>query len=276
MTMTASRQAPAPPRHRGRHVDAARRVVHAVGELLVTLGVLVVLFVVWQLWGTGISTGQTQGELRSELARQWTHGGLSPTGAAGVAGVARPAAPATRAQQPGVLQPGVPAPAGQNPGEPTPTVSVPPKPDLTAPPEGNPLLRLRVPSIGLDWIVVQGVDLADLAKGPGHYPGTAMPGQVGNFAVAGHRTTHGAPFFRIGELRAGDVITAQVAGATYTYRVSSREIVDPSQVSVVAPVPDRPGVMPTERLLTLTSCNPKYSARQRMIVHARLVSSTAG
>jgi len=283
VTLTAEPRAPVkPPRHRGRHAEATRRVVHVVGELMVTGGVLVLMFLVWQLWGTGIQTGQTQDSLRQQLAQQWS--GAAPAGSTGsgpsavaVAPV-RPTAPAPApsAPAPSAVAPSAPAPSAPAPSAPDVSVSpgaLAPGPPVATPAEGDPLLRLQIPSIGLDWVVVQGVDLVDLAKGPGHYPGTAMPGQVGNFAIAGHRTTHGAPFFRIGELRPGDVITAQVKGRRYTYQVFSRDIVNPDQVSVVAPVPDQPGVTATDRLLTLTSCNPKYSASQRLIVHARYVST---
>lgn len=219
-----------------------RAVTGVLGELLVTAGVLVLGFVAWQVWGTGVATAHSQDALRGQLREQFSHGGAAPRG--------------------GRSGPGAPAGSSVRPG-----------PPVAPPPEGHALLRLRIARIGVDWVVVEGVALHDLAEGPGHYPESVMPGQVGNFAVAGHRTTHGAPFFRIGELHAGDTVTAQVVGSTYTYRVTSREVVSPTDVGVVAPVPDRPGVAPTQRLLTLTSCNPQYSARQRIVVHAVLVST---
>jgi sortase A len=111
--------------------------------------------------------------------------------------------------------------------------------------------------------VVQGIERPDLRKGPGHYPLTPMPGQLGNAAIAGHRTTYGAPFYRLDELAKGDDISIRTAAGTYHYSVTGQLIVPPSDVSVLDPTPDA--------TLTLTTCNPRYSARQRLVVHATLV-----
>lgn len=120
-------------------------------------------------------------------------------------------------------------------------------------------------------LVVEGVTRDDLMKGPGRYPGTGLPGQGGNFAVAGHRTTYGAPFFNLDQLRAGDeVLVTDRLGARWTYRVVAQRVVGPNASSVIGPDPlavDRP-------TLTLTTCHPRFSARQRLIVHAVLVSGT--
>ncbi len=253
MTTTAPPRPPAgvvagPRRSRG---DVARTTARVTGELCITLGAVVLLYLAWQLWGTGLVTSRAQDGLRGQLDRQFaaTRPGTAATnGGAASAGDA-PTAPSAR--------------------------TVPPGPAVAAPPDGHPLARLVIPAIGVDWVVVQGVALADLADGPGHYPDSAMPGQVGNTAIAGHRTTHGAPFFRVADLTTGDPIQLRVPGRTYTYRVTSTEIVQPGQVGVVAPVPDHPGVRPTRRLLTLTSCNPQYSARERIVVHAELTSTRA-
>lgn len=238
--------------------DVARTVTRVTGELFITVGVVVLLFLTWQLWGTGLITTRAQDGLRGQLDRQFAAtppGGSAQTGGTGSGttggtggGTGTPVRPGT------AVQPGAPVPT---------------------PPEGDPVARLVIPAIALDWVVVQGVGLSDLADGPGHYPASVMPGQVGNSAIAGHRTTHGAPFFRIADLHTGDPIEVRVAGRTYTYRVTSTEIVQPDRVDVVAPVPDQPGARPTRRLLTLTSCNPRYSARQRYVVHAELTSTRA-
>jgi sortase A len=117
--------------------------------------------------------------------------------------------------------------------------------------------------------VVQGVSLVDLQRGPGHYPGTAMPGKKGNFAVAGHRTTYGAPFFNLDQLRRGDEVLATTRdGTRHTYRVRTQEIVMPGDTWVIEPDPLDRG-KPT---LTLTTCNPRFSNAQRLIVFAELVA----
>jgi sortase A len=110
-----------------------------------------------------------------------------------------------------------------------------------------------------------------------------MPGQVGNFAVAGHRTTYLHPFYNINELKPGDAIVLETRSTWFTYRVgdiphtaaSYQEVVAPTDVSVAYPVPDQPDpdATPTQRVLTFTSCNPRYSAAQRIVVHALLASS---
>ncbi len=253
MTLSAPPRAPSPPPRalpaRRSAGNVARGIARGTGELLLTLGAVVLMFVAWQLWGTGVATSQAQDALGRQLDRQWSGAAAGP----GTTGAARPTpARPTPPRQGAAVQPGPPVPA---------------------PAEGDALLRLHIPAIDVDWVVLEGVQLPDLADGPGHYPGSAMPGQVGNFAVAGHRTTHGAPFFRIAELRAGDTVEAEVADLVHSYRVTSHDIVQPGAVEVVAPVPGRPGVEPTQRLLTLTSCNPRYSASQRYVVHAELIST---
>jgi len=120
--------------------------------------------------------------------------------------------------------------------------------------------KIEIPRIGVDWIVVEGVEVADLRKGPGHYPGTALPGVRGNVAIAGHRTTYGAPFQDINELDPGDEIILTSVTGRYVYRVTGTQIVSPSETSVLAPS--------EEPILTLTSCHPEYSARERIIVSA--------
>jgi sortase A len=141
---------------------------------------------------------------------------------------------------------------------------------------GDGLAILRIPRFGRGYapVVVEGVATDDLQKGPGHFPGTALPGGVGNFVVSGHRTTYGHPFGRLDELKVGDPIVVEVADRYYTYRVTSRSVVQPTDLNVILPVPDRPGVRPTNRVLTFTTCNPKYSASTRLIVHAQLHTTT--
>lgn len=116
-------------------------------------------------------------------------------------------------------------------------------------------------------VVVRGVTDDALAKGPGHYPGTASPGAPGNMAIAGHRSTYAAPFANIDQLRPGDEIRVQdTQQRTWTYRVREQRIVEPADTSVIASDPLGDG----RPLLTLTTCHPRYSNRQRLVVFAEL------
>lgn len=148
--------------------DVGRTVARGFGQLLMTLGVVALLFCVWLLWGTGMVTSRAQASLTDELARSWSDGSADP---------AETAAPGARA----------------------------------APPLGTAIARLHVPSLDEyePWAVVEGVDVPALKRGPGHMPGTALPGQVGNVVLSGHRTTYGAPFNRWDELGAGDQVVLE-------------------------------------------------------------------
>lgn len=129
---------------------------------------------------------------------------------------------------------------------------------------GDAIGRLRAPAMGdLDVVVLQGTDTASLQKGPGHFPETPFPGQGGTVAIAGHRTTYGAPFNEAESMQPGDRISLEMPYATIVYRVQKTEIVDPTDVGVV----DYVGY---ERLV-LSTCHPLYSAAQRLIVFARAV-----
>jgi sortase A len=216
----------------------AARVLGGIGRVLITAGVLVLLFVAYQLWGTGIQEARAQNSLEDEF-----------TQALGDAGIEDGDDAATPPAQPGAEQP--------------PTTQPAPPP----PPEGDAAARIRIPKIGVDKIVVEGVGVADLRRGPGHYPESPMPGQPGNAAIAGHRTTYGAPFNRIDELVAGDEILVTTLQGAFRYEVFEQHIVSPSQTEVLADAGD-------DRL-TLTACHPKYSARQRIVVVARLVGPAA-
>lgn len=132
---------------------------------------------------------------------------------------------------------------------------------------GDPVGVLVIPRLGLDQVIVEGVGSAQLAAGPGHYPSTPLPGQAGNAAVAGHRTTHGAPFYGLDTLVVGDPIEVTTLQGRFTYRVARHLVVDPSDSAVLDPS--------TRDELTLTTCNPKYSAAQRLVVVADLVTPPA-
>ncbi|MFV0525114.1 MAG: class E sortase [Acidimicrobiales bacterium] len=224
----ASPPADAPRTGSGRGLVGA--VVGVVGELLITAGVLVLLFAVWQLWWTDVVANRDQRDTVIDLREQWA--------------ISTPS--------------NVPV----DPSLPIPPVAEP------VPITGDVFAVLYVPRFGPEGRpVVEGTNIDDLQRGVGHYEGSAMPGEVGNLAVAGHRVTYGRPFNRIAELEPGDPLVVETAAGWYLYRVTAHEIVSPSRVDVVAPVPGRPEAAPTGRMITLTSCHPEYSARERYIVH---------
>ena len=213
-------------------MTALRRLIGAFGELLITLGVLLLLFVSWQLWWTDVTANRDQAGTIQALERGFVggrHGG-------------------------GVADTG-------------------PLATLKSVPFGEAFAIVRIPRFGADFArpVLEGTDHDTLIKGVGHYQGTAMPGLVGNFAVAGHRTTYGRPFSNIDLLRNGDVIVVETKASYVVYAVARHVIVTPNHVDVIAPVPQHPGVQPTEAWMTMTACHPKYSASQRYVVFAQLV-----
>ncbi|MFC3690470.1 class E sortase [Aquipuribacter hungaricus] len=220
-------------------MSAVRVAVGTLGELLVTAGVLVLLFLAWQLWWTDVVAERAQERTTTALLESWDAGA--------------PAAP----------EPAGPAPA---PGPPAALQDLP----------AEALAVLRVPAFGDGWVrpVIEGTGTEVLQQGVGHYTDAAMPGEVGNFAVAGHRTTYGAPFGPIADLVEGDPVVVETPTAFHVYRVTGSQVVRPRDVEVIAPVPDRPGETPTEAWLTMTSCHPMFSARERYVVHALLESST--
>jgi sortase A len=206
-------------------VKALRWSLGVVGDLLVTAGALLLLFVAWQLWWTDVTANRVQDGTVHALSRDFAG---APGGAAGE------------------------APA--------------------AVPFGKAFAIVRIPRFGADYArpVLEGTSPDILQQGVGHYTGTARPGAVGNFAVAGHRTTYGRPFHDIDRLRAGDRIVVETRQAYSVYVVRRHEIVSPTAVQVIAPVPDKPGARPTGRWMTMTACHPKYSAAQRYVVFAEL------
>jgi sortase A len=129
--------------------------------------------------------------------------------------------------------------------------------------QGDAIARIEIPAIGVSEYVVEGTDTGDLRKGPGHYPETPLPGEAGTAAVAGHRTTYGAPFRNIDDLEHGQVIRVDMVDGRFVYRVERIRIVDDSDLSVLEPV--------GYRRLMLSACHPLYSAAERVIVFARQV-----
>ncbi len=228
------------PRGRGFWRSAAR----GFGELLVTGGLVLLLFVVYEVYVTDFLTAQRQDELSTELREQWA-------------------------------------------ADPTPE-----RGSITQVEIGDAFGVLRIPRLGEDYtrVVLEGTEETQLAQGPGHYVGSAMPGEQGNLALAGHRVGKGSPFLELDTMQPGDPIVVETADSWFVYRVlgdpasgdvdtdpsgiPGRHIVSPSAVEVVSPTPNAaPAAAPTDAYLTLTTCHPRYSARQRLIIHARLDGS---
>jgi sortase A len=203
-------------------MHTVRRIIAGLGRTFISSGVLVLLFVVYELYGTSIQEARAQDPLKHKIES------------------ARKAAESTASTV-------------------APAVYIPPAP----PPAGDALATLKIDKLGLYKAVVEGVDTNDLKKGPGHYAGTPLPGEAGNVAIAGHRTTYGAPFYRINELVNGDPIQVTTKQGNFTYEVSDQKVVGPNDNFVLDNTPDKD-------ILTLTTCHPRFSASQRLIVIATL------
>lgn len=214
---------------------AVRWGIGALGEVLVTAGAVLLLFVVWQLFWTDVEANRAQSSTVTTLERDFT---------------AHPRESKPQRAQPQGVQP-------------------------SAVRMGSAFAILRIPRFGADYArpVFEGTDHDTLIKGVGHYVGTAKPGQVGNFAIAGHRTTYGRPFSDIDRLRKGDKVIVETRTGYSVYVVLRHEIVLPTDIQVIAPVPDQPGATPIASFLTMTACHPKFSAAQRYIVFAELVET---
>src|SRR4051794_2857534 len=227
-----------------------RWVVDRIGRTLIGLGLMMFAFVAYQLWGTGIQTAQAQRTLSRQFEEQVTK---SP--------------PATTTTAPVSTDPPSTNPASTNPASSAPTTTAPvlavAKP---IPAAEEAVARLEIPRMDLNRIVVEGATADALTKGPGHFPETPLPGQLGNAAIAGHRTTHLHPFFDIDKLQPGDEIIVTTLNGRYTYSVTGTEIVAPDDYNDVIPTTDV-----TKATLTLVSCTPRYSASNRIVVHSELV-----
>lgn len=211
-----------------------------LGELLITAGVVLGLFVAWQLWWTDVVAERAQDAMIGELT--W----------------AAPLPPAPmEVPDDGIADP--------QDGEP-PTVAEPGPLETFA--------TMIVPRFGDDYqrTISEGVTRSGTLDelGIGWYPHSALPGEVGNFALAGHRMTFGKPFHLIADLEEDDAIIVQTPEVWYVYRVTESYVVLPRQVEVVAPVPGDRDAEPTERFITMTSCHPMFSAAERYIVHGVL------
>jgi sortase A len=216
-------------------VSPLRRVVDIVGRILIGAGVLVLLFTAYQIWGTSLQESHTQTGLRNQLQKE--------TNSAEVRHALAEAAALDK------LPTGPPITA----------------PHTIAPDEGAPIGDIRIPVIGINQVVVEGTNTPDLRKGPGHYIGTPLPGQDGNVAVAGHRTTYGHPFYNLDSVKTGDPIVVTTLQGVFVYDTFKSFVVSPSDTAVISPVP--------ANILTLTTCNPRFSASSRLIVQAELAHS---
>lgn len=215
-------------------------VVSVLGELFLTAGVICFLFIGWQLWLNDIIVGDEQRRNALEAIEQWD----TPP-------------PIAEGEQP------------DPEGEP---------PTITAPGHGIGFAAIYIPRFGPNYVrmIAEGVDLPTVLNkkelGVGHYPGTQMPGEIGNFALAGHRTTWGAPFRETATLQLGDKIYVKTPEAWYTYVYRTTEYVWPSGVGVIDPVPQVSGGTPEDRFLTITSCHPLFSAAERIIAYTVMES----
>ena len=219
-------------------------VVGVLGELLVTAGVLVLLFLGWQLWFNDIVVGAQQQTAADQLAEEWEQQYEEVFGGA-------TAAPVSDTVRPSKEDPVV----------------------ADVPQRGAAFATLMVPRFGKDYarVIGEGVGnpvLNSTSLGIGHYTGTQMPGEVGNFAVAAHRKAYGGAFEHLNSLRVGDPIFIETADGWYEYSYRSTEYVPPTGIDVLAPVPQDTQAEPGDRILTLTTCNPLFSTAERLIAYA--------
>lgn len=218
------------------------RIVGWLGKLLLAAGVLLLAFVAFQLWGTGLHEAKAQEDLNKQFTDLLANQGTTttpPTTAAGSGG-----------------------PTTTTPAKPVKAVQL-------ATEVGQPIGRMQIPKLHVDKIIVQGVPLEELDRAPGHYPQTPFPGQAGNASIAGHRTTYGAPFFNIDKLRPGDEIFITTLQGKFRYKMIWSKIVQPEAMWVLDTDPDHPNT------LTLTACHPRLDLTQRYIVRAVLEGKPA-
>jgi sortase A len=209
------------------------QILRILGKFLISVGMGVLMFVGWTLWGTGFYTRGVQSDLRQEF---------------------HDAIPAIPQKGDKVGQP----PKGYDPGA------------------GRPVFLLKIPAIKLDRVVVEGVGIEDLKKGPGHYPACrrgfpkplctefdeVWPGEEGRVVVSGHRTTYEAPFWDLDKLRRGDEIITKTKWGTFTYTIFKKETVPPDSAAIVVPG--------NNSEIVLTTCNPKFSASERLVVFGKM------
>jgi sortase A len=225
-----------------RYDRQVRRGIAGIGRALVTVGILLLLFVVYQLWGTGVFTARAQDHLKTEFRQHLQADENDTVG---------------------------PLPTSKRPasGSTTSTTFSHKFVPLSTPSDGSVEGLIQIPAINVSFFYVEGTSRDDLKKGPGHYPGTPLPGTLGNAGIAGHRTTYLHPFGDLDKLKPGDdIIIGTLGGTTFDYKVDRAPFnVYPTDVWVVGPTPDAE--------LTLTACTPKGSAAQRIVVKAKLAAA---
>ena len=245
-----------------------RWVIGHVGRLLITLGLLMFGFVAYQLWGTAIQEARSQDALKSAFEQVLAEQGITADtiAPAPVTSVSAPTTEATGSVA--VSTPdSAPAPIGTigSSGSVQPAPGEPVRQDLPLIEEGAPIAQIKIPSIGVSKVIVAGVSVQDLRKGPGHFPNTPFPGQLGNVAIAGHRTTYGQPFLLLDELKAGDPVEiTTILGDSYVYLVTGAEEVGKNDYFVITDSD------PTKATLTLVTCTPIGTASRRLVIHAEL------
>ncbi|PLS31139.1 sortase [Bifidobacterium margollesii] len=232
MTRTVSERIDRTPR-RG---STASAVLGIIAEILITLAAILALYIAWQLWWTGAEAEAAQADQRN--ATSWSDPAQGKDGY-------RIAAKQT---------------------------STPPVQPQSAK-TGDLIAQLYVPRFGQTWHrnVVEGTDAYQLSRhGLGHYPQSQMPGQLGNVAIAGHRSGYGEPLAHVDTLQSGDKIIIRTKDYWYVYTYTDYKIVTPDHTEVVAAVPNEPGATPTERYVTLTTCEPRYTtATHRWISYGK-------
>ena len=210
-----------------------RSLRYHLGTFLWLIAAVCILWAAWDLWGTGIGQAAAQKDLKADFAK-------------------------TLAQPETSDDPAVPDSVPGDAPAPVAFRDLPP-----APLPGTGVALLKIESLGVEQVVLEGTGVADLKRGPGHYRGTPLPGQPGNSAIAGHRTTYGAPFFKLGKMKVGDDIKVETRTGNYLYRVSRIYTVEPTDSSPLLPT--------DENILTLTTCDPPFSAAKRLIVVATML-----
>ncbi len=261
---TATKEAPAATPQQapeGRTIDRARVMLILAGVVLVVGGIVALSYAWFETYGTARIAAEHQADLSAAFETRVDAGPTTTTTAA-------PAVGATTTTVAATFEDANDVPVFVDPD---PSAHTAPQPEVpaawkkeSAPAVGEPLGRIRIPEIDVDWIVVEGVSPTELRMGPGHMTGTAVPGQLGNAVISGHRTTYGAPFNRLDLLNAGDRFTVETVAGVQTYEVVSISIVSPRDLWV------------TDQWegswLTLTTCNPKGHSTQRLVVFSKLIA----
>lgn len=239
-------------------------MVRTLGCLLVSAGLALAAFSAYMLAGSNVAGDRASAqilELASETLQQSPAATTAPPSAAlpTPAASMKPPLPMPREDRDGGAAGGVttavPAAVGQ----------------AVALAHGDLIGVVAIPSIDVEVPVLEGMDAPVLDQGVlGHYPGAADPGQVGNFAVAGHRTTHGAPLYDIDRIAVGDPIVVETSQGWDVYTMQRQRVVKPDAVEVLAAVPDHPEATPSAAWMVLTSCHPKLSAAKRIVAYALL------